>query len=85
MIEDLLLAMFKKKATTAREDLLEYIYNNVEELSHFWTQDFEDVYGERIWQGYLEECKVCGTELSPEEFVDDMDNSIGWDWVFDED
>lgn len=77
--------MFKQEATTSCEDLLEYIYENVECLGHLWTHDFEDVYGERIWEAYLDECKVRGTELSPEEFVEDMDNSIGWDWVFERD
>lgn len=77
--------MFAQGTTTAREDLLEYIYENVESLGHVWTQDFEDVYGERIWEAYLDECETQGTELSPEAFVEDMDNSIGWDWVFERD
>jgi hypothetical protein len=73
--------MFKQETTTTQDDLFQYICDNVEELQQQWTMDFEELYGPRIWEAYLDECETCGTELSPEEFVDDMDNSIGWSWV----
>jgi hypothetical protein len=72
--------MFRQETTTTQDDLFQYIADNVQEIN--FTQDFEEVYGERIWEAYLDECETQGTELSPEEFVDDMDNSIGWSWVF---
>lgn len=75
--------MFRQETTTTQEDLFQYICDNVRELQQHWTMDFEELYGERIWEAYLDECETRGTELSPEEFVEDMDNSIGWSWVTD--
>ena len=69
------------EAATTREALFQYIHDNVEELRHIWTQDFENVYGKRIWEAYLDECRTRRKNLSPEQFVEDIYNSIGWDWV----
>jgi len=74
-----------KDTTTTQDELFQYIHDNVQELQQHWTTDFEELYGERIWDAYLEECAAQVTELSPKEFVESMDSEIGWDWVTDED
>lgn len=73
--------MFRQETTTTKDELFDYLVDNVGELRQHWTAAFEQIYGERIWEAYLDECETRGTELSPEEFVEDMDNSIGWSWV----
>jgi hypothetical protein len=37
---------------------------------------------ERVLKMYIEECQINGRLLTFEEFVEDIENSIGWDEVF---
>ena len=38
---------------------------------------------ENISNCYQDSCKGCKEVLSAEDFIDDMDNTIGWDWIGD--
>ena len=59
------------------DQLINYISNNVKEV------DVEQ-YGQRIWNAYQDESNTKGRQMTPKEFVEDMYDTIGWDWVNEE-
>lgn len=67
----------------SKEDTIQAIINSVDELRFINSVEEGDVYAERIWDGYVDECNTQKRLMTVDEFVDDMYNSIGWDWVLD--
>ena len=69
---------------TTKEELLDYLEGSTPEVAEFLKADEDGVYGDRIWDAYIDECKSMGAELGPLEFAEEMDNSIGWSWIGEE-
>ena len=72
-----------------KNKIVNYIVNNVEELVPY--KDNKDC-RKRVWDDYRDECE-CADEVEMKSqfdedfliwYIEDKDNSIGWDWVWDE-
>lgn len=68
-----------------KQQTIDYLIANVEELRFIKNTEDGDHYEKILWEGYVDECNSQRRLMSEDEFIEDMDNSIGWDWVFDAD
>lgn len=73
---------------TTKFELLKCVYDNVESLYHVQYLEDPQPYEDSVWRAYQEKHQAYkkefgqDKELAPIDFVNDITDSCGWDWVF---
>lgn len=65
-----------------KDQTIDYIINNVRELHTIKTAKDADYYKRLIWDAYVDECTIQKHLMTENNFIEEISNSIGWDWVF---
>lgn len=65
-----------------KDQTIDYIIDNVKELQPIKAVDDVDYYKELIWNAYVDECSIQKRLMTEDNFIEEIHNSIGWDWVF---
>lgn len=67
-------------------DLLKCVYDNVESIRHVQSFEEPEAYETNLWEAYQVMYdsfqKEFQQELSPLDFVLDVTDSVGWNWLF---
>lgn len=64
---------------------VDYIIKEVEALQGVDASEDKARLRNKIWVAYCEQCDCALRLLTEDEFIEEMDSSVGWDWVFKED